>query len=164
MLKNLAVRVGLAVLGVVVMLAWWSFRGDGGKSSTVEKIPAKVWNGGAGTLTIEIETTCATRMSINFEEYEVDFEKRRNLGAWEKAAPGSHSWTIDVPAKVGGYIDLTAENPKVGDKLSWKIRLNGRIVDEQSQTLDAPLQSGYAFGLQVHYQEYATATQEEEDD
>ena len=164
MLKSLLVRAGLAVLGVAVMLAWWSFRGSDGKSSTVQQIPAKVWNGGAGTLTIEIETTCAARVSINFEEHEEAIESRRNLGAWEKVGTGVHSWTIDVPAKVGGYIDLTAENPKVGDKLSWRIKLNNQVVDEQSQTLEEALKPNYAFGLQAFYQEYASAQKEEDED
>jgi len=160
MIKNLLVRAGVAVLGVVVTLAWWSLRGDDGKNTSADSIPAKVWNGGGGTVTIEIETTTAARMSVTFTE---EKEDGRSLSTWEIVQPGSRSWTIDVPASVGGYIDLVAENPQVGDKLSWKVKVNGQVVNEQSESLEEALKPGYAFGIQVYFSDYATGKMEEDD-
>lgn len=160
MIKNLLVRAGVAVLGVVVMLAWWSFRGDDGKSASADRIPAKVWNGGGGTVTIEIETTTAARMSVSFTE---EKEDGRSLNTWEVVQPGARSWTIDVPANVSGYIDLVAEKPQIGDKLSWKVKVNGQVVDEQSESLQEALRAGYAFGIQVYLADYATGKLEEDD-
>ena len=146
-------RAGGAVLGLLIMLAWWSWRG--GSDSNVQKgIPAKVWDGGGGTLTIEAETSVAARFSITFGER--DQENGRSLEAWTTIPAGSHSWTIDVPPRVGGYIDLTAENPKVGDRLSWKVVVNGAVVDEQAEGLDQPLEPAYAFGLQAYFEDYST--------
>jgi hypothetical protein len=51
---------------------------------------------------------------------------------------------------------LSADSPKVGDKLSWKIQLNSRIVDQQSETLQQPLAEGYGFFLQSYYDDYSS--------
>jgi len=141
-MKNLAIRAGLAILGVVVMIAWWTIRGD--KSDTTSKtesrIPAKVWEGGA-TLTIELETSEAARMYVSFGGED------RSLEAREQIQAGRHSWTIDVPPTASAYVTVSAEDPKVGAKLSWTVTVNGRVIDQQSEELTAPLQPGYAFGL-----------------
>ena len=162
-MKNLLIRAGMAVLGVVLVLAWWSFRGGSDdKTAVTSKIPAKVGVGGAGTLTIEIESTCDARFSINFAEHEKDITVQKNLEAWERVSPGTRSWTIGIPAGVGGYIDLSSDKAKVGDKLKWRILLNGAVVDEQSQTLEQPLQPNTALGLQAYYQDYSKAQKEKD--
>ena len=144
-------RLVLAVLGVVVTLAWWSFTGDRSSSiAEVKGIPSKVWEGGGGMLAVEVETTSPARFSISFSD-----EKDRNLEAWTLVDAGTHSWTVNVPPGAGGYIELGAQEPKVGDKLSWKITLNGTTVDEQSESLDEPLKDGWAFALQSGYDDYS---------
>src|SRR5207244_3029893 len=47
--------------------------------------------------------------------------------------------------------------------LAMKVRSNGRLVNEQTEKLDQPLQSGYAFFLQVHYDDYSKAGSEREE-
>jgi hypothetical protein len=149
-------RAALGILGVVVTLAYWSFTGDGG-GTELRGIPSKVWEGGGGTITVEIEATTPARFAIGFSMEGKD----ESLNAWTPVTAGTHRWAIEVPAGAGGYIDLNAEAPKVGDKLSWKILLNGETVEEQSETLDAPLAAGYAFGLVSHYDDYSAMTVEE---
>lgn len=141
-MKNLAIRAGVAVLGVVVMLAWWTLRGDksDSTSTTEQRIPAKVWDGGA-TLTIELETSDPARMYVSFGAED------RSLEASEQIQSGRHSWTIDVPPSSSAFISASAEQPPVGAKMSWTVTVNGRVLDQQSETLNAPLQAGYAFGL-----------------
>ena len=162
-MKNLLIRAGVAVLGVALMLAWWTFRGGSDDKTTVtSKIPAKVGAVGAGTLTIEIESTCEARFSINFAEHEKDPGSQTNLEAWERVSPGARSWTIDIPAGVGGYIDLSSDKAKVGDKLKWRILLNGTVLDEQTETLEQPLQPNTALGLQAYYDDYSKAQKEKD--
>jgi hypothetical protein len=67
---------------------------------------------------------------------------------------------INVPKGAGGEIELSADSPKVGDKLSWKIRLNGETVDEQTETLDKPLPAGYGFFLQSGYDDFSAIEKE----
>lgn len=150
-------RAGLAVLGVIVTLAYWSFTGRGGGSSAVEGIPSRVWEGDGGVLAIEVESTTPARFSISFSD-----DKDRRLEAWTPIKAGTQIWTMSIPRGAGGYIELGAEDPKVGDKLSWKITLNGETIDEQSETLERPLESGYAFFLQSAYDDYSTMKQEED--
>jgi len=150
-------RAVFAALGVVVTLAWWSFTGRGGASSEVRGIPSKVWEGDAGVLAVDVESTTPAKFRISFSD-----DKERRIEAWAPVKEGTHSWAISIPHGAGGYIEFEADNPKVGDKLSWKITLNGETVDEQSETLDRPLQSGYAFFLQSAYDDYSTMKPEKD--
>lgn len=157
MLKNLATRAGMAVLGVVMTLAWWSFRGGSGIATTaLDRIPDRVFAADAGTLDIEVETSGPARMHAAFEKQ----EPHTMLEATEMIGAGSRSWTIAVPAGTYASFNLTAEKPQVGAKLRWVLRLNGKVIAEESQTLDAPLKDGWAFGLGREYADIAAGTEE----
>jgi hypothetical protein len=158
---NLVKRGLLAALGVAVTLAWWTLRGGGTGTPAQEGIPSRVWNGGGGTLAIQVETTCPAKMSIGFEERGKD-EGAKSLETWEHVAAGTRSWTVDVPPSAGGYIELDAENPKVGDQLKWAVSVNGQVIDEQSETLQEALKPGYAFFPQIHLEDYGEAKPDEE--
>src|SRR5262245_45365849 len=150
-------RAAFAVLGVVMMLAWWTFTGSkSSNNNAVQGIPSKVWEGNGGTLAVSVETTSAARFSISFAD-----EKDRRLEAWTPVKAGTHDWTMSIPRGAGGFIELDAENPKPGDKLHWEITLNGKTVDEQTETLDGPLQPGYAFFLQVFRDDYSQVETDE---
>jgi hypothetical protein len=157
-MEHIAKRAALAVLGVIITLAYWSFRGapDDG-TEHVRGIPSLVWEGDGGTLSIDVESTTPARFSISFSD-----EKDRSLDAWTTVGDGSHNWVISIPRGAGGYIELGAENPKVGDKLSWKISLNGDTIEEQSETLEEALKPGYAFFLQSAYEDYSAMKLEED--
>jgi hypothetical protein len=156
-MQNILKRAILAVLGVAVMIAWWTFTGDPGSNDQVKGIPASVWEGDGGTLAVEVETTSPARFSISFGD-----EKDRSMTAWTTVDAGSHTWSLEIPRGAGGYIELGAEDPKVGDKLQWKITLDGNTVEEQSETLSEPLKSGYAFFLQSYYEDYSKMEVEED--
>jgi len=159
-MQNLLKRVVMGVLGVAVMLAWWSFRGSDANVESANKIPAKVWDGGAGAMTIETESTCAAQMRVSFSEE--GQENGRSMETYEDVPAGAHSWTIDVPAGAGGYVELNAVEPKVGDRLTWKVSVNGRVVSEQSETLGQPLEKNTAFFLQNYFADYSTGTLDED--
>jgi hypothetical protein len=153
---NLAKRVLLAVVGVAITLGWWTLRGGGSGSVAQQGIPAKVWSGGGGTLSVQVETSCPAKMSIGFEERGKD-AGAKSLETWEQVGAGTHSWTVDVPPAAGGYIELNAVEPKVGDHLKWSVSVNGQVIDEQSETLHEALKQGYAFFLQIHLEDYGQA-------
>jgi len=150
-------RAILAVLGVVVMIAWWTITGGPGSNDEVKGIPAKVWEADGGTLAVEVETTSPAKFSISFGD-----EKDRSMTVWTKVDAGSHNWSVEIPSGAGGYIELGAEDPKVGDKMQWKVTLDGNTVEEQSETLSEPLKSGYAFFLQSYYDDYSKMEVEED--
>jgi hypothetical protein len=154
-MSNVVKRGGLAILGMVAVLAYWSLRGDS-SSKASEGIPSQVWGGGGATLAIDVETTSPARFSVTFNER--GKQDPRMLETWTKVPAGTHSWTIDVPSGVGGYIELGAETPQIGDRLRFGIRVNDRVVSEQADTLHEALQAGYAFFVQAHFEDYSTAT------
>ena len=146
-------RAAFGIMGTVGVLAYWSLRGSNSSSKASEGIPPQVWGGGGAKLSVDVESSAPARFSITFDER--NKTDARSLETWTKVGPGPHSWTVDVPARVGGYIDFDAEDPKVGDQLHFKIMINNQIVDEQADTLKEPLQSGYAFGIQAHFEDYS---------
>lgn len=151
-MNRLLKRLLMMALSIAVTYVWYTIRGWNSDSETTDGIPTSVWGGGGGQMTIEVRSTCPTRFAISFSTEEDD-----ELDASEELEPGPYSWTIDVPRRAGGYIDFTAVEPKVGDQLTWRILLNGKVIDEQFDELTEPLEDGYAFGLQAYYDDYSTA-------
>ena len=153
-MANLLKRGVLAIAGMVVTLVWWSIRPGHDTTASADRIPDTVWNGGGGALTIETESSCPATIRVSFSE---EAGEERSLETWEKIPADKRTWTIDVPPNTGGYIDLGAEAPKVGDRLRWTLKVNGDVVDEQAETLEEELKSGYAFGLVAFFDDYGTA-------
>jgi hypothetical protein len=143
-MKSLAIRAGLAVLGMAITLTWWTIHRGDSHSQSSSRIPDKVWSGGH-TLEIEVESTSTATMRVSFSQHDKPAGEQQTLETYERIAAGTRSWTIDVPAHVGGYIEIEAEKPNPGDRLAMKVKSNGKLVDEQTEKLDQPLQSGYAF-------------------
>ncbi|PYU56728.1 MAG: hypothetical protein DMG55_22790 [Acidobacteria bacterium] len=102
-------------------------------------------------------------MRVSFSQHDNPAGEQQTVETYEKIAAGTRSWTIDVPAHVGGDIEIGADKPSPGDRLAMKVKSNGRLVNEQTETLDQPLKSGYVFFLQVHYDDYSKAGSEREE-
>jgi hypothetical protein len=156
MAKRLLLRVGIALLGMVVTLTWWTIHKGGSSVQSSSRIPEKVLAGGH-KLEVEIETSCPATMRISFDDLSKTSGEQQILQSWEKIPAGMKSWTIDVPAGLGGYIELGADGPQVGDKLTMRIKVNGVLVDEQSESLKEPLQPNTAFFLQQQFEDYSRA-------
>ena len=156
-MNKLLVRGGLSLLGVAVMLGWWTW-GPKEKQTHAEQssIPAKILDGGQ-SLEIDAETGTAATMRVSFDDLSRPIGHQAILNSYEKIPAGSRSWTIDVPAGVGGYIELEADDPKPGDRLTMRVHMNGNLVDEQSETLDQPLEPNTAFLLQDEFDDYSKA-------
>jgi len=161
-MKNLLIRAGIAVLGVVITLTWWTIRKGDSHVQSVSKIPAKVWAGGH-TLEVEAETSCAAKMSISFADISKPVGEQPQMQTLEKVSPGTYTWTIDVPAQVGGYIELDADAPQVGDTLKIKVKIDGKFIGEDSGKLEKPLEPRYTFGVQRYYDDYSKAASGESD-
>jgi hypothetical protein len=164
MFKRLAVRAGISLLGTVIVLVWWTYHGHNPHSESSNTIPATVWGGGGAKITVEAEASTAATISIDFNERGKSDGEPKMLQTWEKFAPGTKSWTVDAPAKVGGYIQLQADLPKPGDKLKWRVTINGEQVGQDEFTLEKPLQNNEAMFLQLHFEDYANASNEIKDE
>jgi hypothetical protein len=148
------------VLGLIVVLGWWTFTGNMvSTDEALNKIPPVVWGGGAGRLEIEAETTSPARMMISFGREDQD----DHLESYEDIGPGTYRWSIDVPSGVGGMVELNAVEPKPGDRVRFAVRANGRDVFEDSDQLEQALQPGYAFFVQAWFDDYAKGELSEDD-
>ena len=153
-------RILSTLLGLVVVLTWWTIRGDRSPpEEQLQGIPAKVWDGGGGTLAIEVDASTDATLSIDFHERR---DGGRNSNAREKVGPGAHSWSIEIPPNAGGYIEFEADAPQPGAKLSWTIRRDGRSIASGEETLDQPLGKNEAFFLQEYYDDYSKAVARDE--
>jgi hypothetical protein len=159
MMRKLLVRGGLSVLGIALTLAWWTYGPKGKSTASESHIPAKIGAGGQ-TLEIEVESSGPATMRVSFEQLDKPVGEQQLLQSWEKAPGGAHSWSIDVPPGVGGYIELEADHPNPSDTLSMRVRMNGNLVDEQTDKLSSPLEPNTAFFLQDHFDDYSRAAQQ----
>ena len=140
------------VLGLVLVIGWWTITGN--RISTApaqDRIPASVWGGGGGKLEIEAETSTLATMAVSFS----DERGERHLETYERVSPGTYRWSIDVPSDTGGYVELNADEGKIGDRLKFRVTANGRTVFERSDHLDQPREPGYAFFVQAFFDDYA---------
>jgi hypothetical protein len=151
-------RGAFTILGVAVTLGFWTVRGwfTDQASASLSHIPEKVWDGGGGRVVIEVETTSRATVSASFEENQADRSEHPYLETWQKVDPGLHTFTIEVPANVGGMVEVDSEDPKVGDKVRIAVKVDGSIVGEDVAELNEPLKPGYGFFVQVSLEDYAT--------
>jgi hypothetical protein len=156
-MSKLLLRAGLPLV-VVVMLAWFIF-GSRGKSVASSHLPAKVGRGGQ-TLQIDAENSCPATMRVSFESLGKSIGQQPPLQSSEEIPAGTSSWNIDVPPGVGGYIELDADRPNPGDSLTMRVRMNGRLLDEQTDKLNAPLEPKTAFSLRDHFDDYSDPAQQ----
>jgi hypothetical protein len=159
-MKALMKKGLMAILGLVVVLGAWTVRGwfEGSASAqSASHIPAKVWDGGGGQVTIEVEASEPGTVSATFEtNLQIDDPKHKFLESWERVSEGKHIFNVDVPANVGGTVEMSIEHPQLGATVHVVVRIGDRLVAEDSLTLDAPLQPGYGFTAQVVLDDYAT--------
>jgi hypothetical protein len=159
MLKKLLIRGGLSLLGTAAVLTWWTIHPGTSNVKQEDRIPAKFGDGG-NLLEISIESSSPATMSVDFNDHTKEVGSQMLAHALEKIPAGSHSWSIDVPAHIGGYIELEAVGPKTGDTLTMEIKMNGEAVDRQSESLTAPLNGNEAFFLQDFFDDYSKAKQD----
>src|SRR3954463_12175677 len=150
--RNLAARAGLAILGVVITLAWWTLKKESGPpQETASTIPQKIWNGGGHQLTVEADLSDPGRLDLEVHGARDEKTAEQPLfHAYESVPAGHHTWTVDVGKATGGTLDLGIDKPAVGAKMSWTVMLDGKEVVKDSDTLEKELQPGYAFGLQTN--------------
>jgi hypothetical protein len=158
-MKKLILRLGLSALGVAATLLWWTYHDQGSSAQSVGHIPAKVGEGG-NQLVVETETTTPSTFRINFDDLRKPVGQQILVQSWERIPAGPHSWTVDIPSGIGGYIELEADHPSPGDTLTQHIRINGKEVDSQSERLDSALQPNTAFFVQFHRDDFSSAEAE----
>lgn len=146
--------IGLGV-GVVLFVLWTRLSGPDGALDEAEAVPSRVFDGGGGTMEVRFTTNQPADLVFAFEQYDEATEETRSAGGRERFDPGTHSRTIDVSPATYIYLELGVPEATPGAELSWTIAVDGRDVLRESDRLDAPLASGYAFFLQAEAEDIA---------
>lgn len=148
-----------AIAGVAICIAIWTIQDKltgGGNDPASDSIPRVVWGGGAGVVTIEAESNQPAVLSASFaNNLSVDDPKHQYMDTWQKIPAGKHTFDIDVPANVGGSVELRVDQPSVGAKIRVAVLIDGRVVSESSDHLDQPLEAGYGFAAGMELEDYA---------
>lgn len=158
-MQKLLIRLGLAILGLGISIAWWTIRGNDTKIQSMDKIPAKVLAGG-NQLEVFAEASTPSTMRISFSDLSKPSGSQQIMQSWEKIPAGTRTWTIDVPSGVGGYIELGADHPNAGDTLTVRLKLNGKDVNQSTERLNGALEPNTAFFVQFYYEDYSKAGME----
>jgi len=148
-----------AIAGVAICIAIWTIQDKlsaGGDADSADSIPTQVWGGGAGTVTIQAEVNQPAILTASFENnLAIDDPNHEYLESWQKIPAGTHTFNIDVPANVGGSVELRVDEPTVGASIKIAVLIDGRVVSESSDHLDAPLEAGYGFAAGMELEDYA---------
>ena len=152
-------KIGMSALGVVVMLAWWTFTGRKDKvvDTGPHKMPVKFLSGGGGILTIEADSTAPAVMRYTFHGPLENGSAKDKVEGYEDVEAGHYSWATEITPNTGVYLELNAKNPKPGTTLNWTIKLNGKELASENETLNEELKPGYAFFLQYEHDDVANA-------
>lgn len=111
-------KIPVSAASLALVLGWWTLQGkltgDSKGPATSDKIPSKLWEGGGTMLTIDVESSDPAVLRAYFASTaENEGTPMRSLDTYEKVAAGEHSWTVDVPATVGGNLEFQAsKNPR----------------------------------------------------
>jgi len=153
-MKKLLLRLGLSIVGTIVTLLWWTYHDKGSNAQSMSHIPAKLAEGG-NQLLVEVEGSTPSTMRIDFEDLSKPVGQQILMNAWEKVPAGPHTWTVDITSGVGGYIEFEADQPKPGDTLTQRVKINGKEVDSQTERLDSPLEPNTAFFVQFQRNDFS---------
>lgn len=153
---RLVIRAVIALVGLAVVLVYWTFTGRSSKNNNAahsDKMPARILGGGGPKVTIDVDTTSPATVSFMGDLPSKPNGEQPTEEDAEKVEAGHHTWTIELAPKTSGEFQLEAVNPQVGARLSWNVSLDGKEIANESDTLDKPLAAGYAFFLQARIPE-----------
>ena len=138
-------KLGVSLLGLAVVLAWWHFHAGGGGGAPASKIPTTVFGGGGGTVTVAMDVSDPARVTFEFGKDPVDGSYKQKLTAIENVPAGHHEYTMDVAPATSAMLEVEAVSPKTGSAISWSLRgPTGELYSNQIR-LDGPLGNGEAF-------------------
>jgi len=161
-MKRILLRAGLSLAGMVVTLLWWTYHDTGSHVESMNHLPAKVLDGGH-PLEILTEASTPSTVHVTFEDLRKPVGQQILIQSSEKIPAGTRSWTIDVPAGIGGYVELNADHPVPGDTVAATLKVDGRELGRQAEKLESPLEPNTAFFVQFEYDDFSTAGTEPAD-
>lgn len=154
------------IVGLALMLGYWTVRDklSGADEGVGQgKIPAKIWEGGR-TVRVRSNASDPGTVSVTFEtNLPPDDPKHRFVETWEKVPAGPHTVTIDVPPGVSSTVERSSEGAKPGSTVEVSVEVQGAVAARDADTLSQPLEEGYGFFAQLHFEDLAQGKLDESD-
>lgn len=153
-LKRMAGKAVMTVLGLVLWIGWMTLRGDG-DSTEVQKLaelPPIVFEGGGGTFEIDVEVDQAAQLTASFERWNGE-DASELVSSSQPLAPGEHHFSVDVPEATYGYFEIGVPEAEVGAEITWTLRLDGEVLQEEEVELEQPLDPDHAFFVNFEFDE-----------
>ena len=145
-----AKKIALSALGLIGALVWWSMGGGGDyQYEQLERMPAAVFDGGAGTLSIEVKTSQPAELHASFSQWDEADEDESALAVDEALSAGLHTRSVDVAPDTYVYFEVGVPEAEVGATLEWTVFLDGQEILSERERLDEPLRDGWAFFVQL---------------
>jgi hypothetical protein len=142
-------KIGVSALGLIAVLAYWTITGHHTTTNTgPTRMPTKFLNGGGGTLTIDADSSSPATLRYTLHGPLVDGSAKDKVEGYEELGAGPHSWTTEIAPNTGVYLEWEARNPQPGARLNWTVKLNGKEIDTQQDTLQGALKANEAFFIQ----------------
>lgn len=152
----------LAALGTAATLAVWTALGTDPEvaGAHLTSWPAQVFGGRGTALAIEVELSQPGTLRASFTESpsETRGDDVHVVEIEQELAAGAHTLEVDVGGAATAWVEARIATPEPGARLSWRLRLDGRELEKDSITLDAPARRGRAFFLDFDFEETVAAT------
>lgn len=147
---DLLKRAGFSVLGLVLVLSWWSFRGwacDRDDSTQLKAMPAAVFDG-TTAVDFDIDVTGGPAyIRATFSRQKPGYEDTERVHVHEETVPaGKKRYTVRVPKSCDGYMELGSTT--VGTTVLLTVSILGKETFREQDTLNEPLKPNYAFAVQ----------------
>jgi len=148
-MKKVASKLIFALIGMLLVLGYWTFIDKKPISTGSSHIPDKILGGGGDRLVIDVDINGKAQLGMMVDRPHKPNSDQPFEEDYQNLDPGHHSFVVELAPGVTGTIDLRALEPHVGNTIGWTVTRNGKQIAQESDTLDKPLQGGYSQSLQV---------------
>jgi hypothetical protein len=151
-LPRMAARAVLAGLGLLLWAGWVMVSDGAGRTHVEElsELPPVVFGGGGGRFELDVEVAQPSRLTSSFERWHEDGPSEL-LASNQMLSPGEHHFSVDVPESTYGYFEVGVPEARVGARISWTLRMDGAVLEQQQVELEEPLEAQHAFFVQFEF-------------
>lgn len=147
-IKGWVTKTVSSALGLVLFIGWINLKGgdDEVHVEHLTELPAAVFDGGGGVVGIELELNEPAELHATFERWN-ESDESETVSVVRVLEPGDHSFEVDLSEDAYAFFQVGMDEPPVGAEMSWRVTLDGELLNEETQRLDEPLDPRYAFAL-----------------
>ena len=156
MLQRMVGKAVMGAIGLALWMGYYTFIDTSDYEYTeVATLPSVVFEGGGGTLDIDLSINQPGQLTTSFEQWNEAGDDEQSLGSHQPLEPGEHHFSVDVAEATYGYFEVGLPNATVGGKIRWEVRLDGETLTTEEIELEETLADNYAFFVQFEFDDLA---------